>query len=134
MVNQEKLRTLMTRAKSLTINSVFGGSDVCGYGVRIEENQAFIFLDKGACGSGNNRRYDSGERVAGSSNEITLREGIKFTPSTGGSAEVLFIPPDPDVIINANDATQNLYVEVSAPESAPRRVIINKQGLIGLES
>jgi hypothetical protein len=48
-------------------------SVTCGYGVRKEQRRAFVYLDEGACGSGNNRRYDSegGSRLG---NSIALTE------------------------------------------------------------
>jgi len=133
MVNQEKLRLLVTRAKSLTVNSVFGADVMtCGYGIRIEERRAFIFLDRGPCGRGNNRRYDPGEEVAGSINQLSSDSAVRFVPSTGASAEVVFIPPDPDVVINGNDSIEELSVQIISSEGMNRRVIINKQGLIDL--
>ncbi|MFA4999658.1 MAG: type II secretion system protein [Parcubacteria group bacterium] len=135
MINQEKLRLLATRAKSMTINSVFGAhTDSCGYGVRVERDKAFIFLDHGICGEGNNRIYDLGEEVTGSINTITLREGITFASSTGETAEVLFIPPDPRVVINGNEAVSEVTFEVRSPTGASKKVIINKQGLINLQN
>jgi len=133
MVNQEKLRLLATRAKSLTVNSVFGADVMtCGYGIRIEERRAFIFLDQGPCGRGNNRRYDPGEEVAGSINYLSSDSAVRFVPSTGASAEVIFIPPDPDVAINGDGAVSELSIQVISSEGRTRRVIINKQGLISL--
>jgi type II secretory pathway pseudopilin PulG len=135
MISQEKLRLLTTRAKSMTINSVFGtANNTCGYGIRIEQRKAFIFIDRGACGAGNNRRYDSGEEVPGSANSITLAEGIVFLPSTGENVEVVFIPPDPRTVINGSDGINEVDIEVRAPSGMSRRVIINKQGLINMKN
>lgn len=135
MISQEKLRLLTTRAKSMTINSVFGtANNTCGYGIRVEKGKAFIFLDRGACGSGNNQRYDSGEEVPGSANSMNLTEGISFLPSTGESVEVVFIPPDPRTVINGSDGINEVDIEVRAPSGMTRRVIINKQGLINMKN
>lgn len=135
MVNREKLRLLAARAKSLTVNSVFEeGGNTCGYGIRTEERQAFIFLDSGACGSGNNKKYDAGERVAGSANEVILREGVKFEPSSGSVAEVVFIPPNPSVAINGSESTKEISISVIIPNGRSRSVIINNQGLISLKN
>ncbi|MFA5053133.1 MAG: type II secretion system protein [Parcubacteria group bacterium] len=134
MISQEKLRLLMTRAKSMTINSIFGtGVDSCGYGIRIEANRAFIFLDKGTCNGGSNQTYDPGEEVTGSVNSISLTEGLTFIPSTGETAEVVFIPPNPRVVIN-NSETEELTVQVKSPTGLSRKVIINRQGLINLSN
>ena len=135
MISQEKLRLLATRAKSMTVNSVYTSASVtCGYGVRIEQRRAFVFLDEGACGSGNNRQYDSGEEVTGSANSIALTEGIVFLPSTGETAEVVFIPPYSETVINGDSGVSEVDVEVRAPSGMKRRVIINNQGLINMKN
>jgi len=135
MISQEKLRLLATRAKSMTLNSVYTSASVtCGYGVRIEQRRAFVFLDEGACGSGNNRRYDSGEEVPGSANSIALTEGIVFLPSTGETAEVVFIPPYSETVIIGDSVVSEVDVEVRAPSGMKRRVIINNQGLINMKN
>jgi type II secretory pathway pseudopilin PulG len=136
MISQEKLRLLATRAKSMTANSVVGtiASENCGYGVRVEQRRAFVFLDSGACGSGNNKRYDPGEEIPGSANSITLAEGIVFLPSTGENAEVVFIPPYSETVINGNESVEEVDIEVRAPSGMSRRVIINDQGLINMKN
>ena len=131
MINQEKLRLLITRAKSLTLSGIVpAGGDTCGHGVRIERNKAFIFLDRGQCGINNSRRYDGGEEVPGAANSIILREGVTFSTSLGDNVDIVFIPPDPDTTINGNEANVSIQINLPPPSEIRRRITVNNQGLI----
>jgi len=133
MINQEKLRLLITRAKSMTLSGIVpAGGDTCGYGVRIEQNRAFIFLDRGRCGINNSRRYEGGEEVSGAVNSIILREGVNFSTSLGDSVDIVFIPPDPDTVINGSEAISGVSIQInlSPPSEIRRRITVNNQGLI----
>jgi len=137
MINQEKLRLLIMRAKSMTLSGIVpAGGNTCGYGVRIERNRAFIFLDRGQCGINNSRGYDAGEEVLGAANVINLRYGVAFEPSIGGApvdpVNVVFIPPDPQTVINGADTIGEVSVRVALPAGLYRRITINNQGLIDL--
>jgi len=134
MINQEKLRLLITRAKSMTLSGVVpvevGPS--CGYGVRIESNEAFIFLDRGRCGENNNQRYDMGEEVLGGVNIIILRDGVTFSSSIEEPTDIVFMPPDPRTIINGDSAINEVSVRITLPIGLERRITVNNQGLIDL--
>jgi len=134
MINQEKLRLLITRAKSMTLSGVVPAEagPSCGYGVRIERSGAFIFLDRGRCGENNNQRYDTGEEVLGGVNTITLREGMTFSSSVEEPTDIVFIPPDPRTIINGDNAINEVSVQVALPTGLQRRITVNNQGLIDL--
>jgi hypothetical protein len=137
MMSQEKLRLLVTRAKSLTTNGVFDeGNDICGYGVMIEKNRAFIFADNGVCERGvsgaSNRRYDSGEKLNTSLDSISLAEGLVFLPSSGASAQVVFVPPYLLTVINGSESVGSIEIAIQSPSGLSRKVIINNQGLINL--
>jgi len=134
MINQEKLRLLITRAKSMTLSGVtpVEAGPSCGYGVRIERNGAFIFLDRGQCGAYDNWRYDAGEEVLGGVNTITLRYGATFLSSVEEPTDIVFVPPDPRTIINGNSAINEVLVRVALPNGLERRITINNQGLIDL--
>jgi len=137
MINQEKLRLLIMRAKSMTLSGIVpAGGDTCGHGVRIEKNRAFIFLDRGQCGINNSRGYDMGEEVLGAINIINLSYGVTFEPSIRGastdSVNIVFIPPDPRTIINGDNAISEVLVRVALPTGLQRRIMINNQGLIDL--
>jgi len=133
MINQEKLRLLITRAKSMTLSGIVpAGGDTCGHGVRIERNRAFIFLDRGRCGINNSRRYDRGEKVPGTVNSIILREGVSFSTSLGEGVDIIFIPPDPDTVINGSDTISDVSIQINLPPPSEirRRITVNDQGLI----
>ncbi len=132
MIHQEKLRALISRAKSMTINSVDMAGN-CGYGVRIEQHQAFIFLNRGACGTNNDRRYSAGERISGSANFVRPREGIVFIPPDTG-VDIVFIPPHPHTVINGNDNIENTLIRIESPAGIRRTIRIDRQGLINLEN
>jgi len=133
MINQEKLRLLITRAKSMTLSGVVPeGVISCGYGVRIERDRAFIFLDRGRCGISNNQIYDAGEEAVGTVNNLILREGVFFESSLGDITNIVFIPPDPQTIINADDAITEVSILIMTSLGFHRGILINKQGLIEL--
>jgi hypothetical protein len=100
----------------------------------IEQKRAFLFLDKGTCeGSGigaSNQRYDLGEQLSGSFDSISLTEGIIFLPSSGATAQVVFVPPYSLTVINGNRNVTEIEIEARFPSGTSRRVIINNQGLI----
>jgi type II secretory pathway pseudopilin PulG len=137
MMTQEKLRLLLTRAKSLTLGGVSGeGTDICGYGVMVEEGRAFIFSDNGTCERGvsdeSNRRYDPGEELSSSLDSIQLSEGIVFLPSSGSTTQVVFVPPYLLTVINGEEGLAETEIEVMSPSGLSRKVMINNQGLINL--
>jgi len=130
MIHQEQLRSLIARAKSMTINSVDMAGN-CGYGVRIIRNEAFIFLNRGACGTNNDRRYSTGERISGDANMIRPREGVVFIPPDAG-VDIVFIPPHPHTVINGNDTIANTSISIVSPAGIRRSIRIDRQGLINL--
>ena len=134
MINQERLRLLITRAKSMTLSGIVpAGGDTCGHGVRIERNRAFIFLDRGRCGVGSDRIYNEGEKVPGEVNSILLKEGVTFSTSLGDNVDIVFIPPDPRTAINGNEAISDgvsIQINLPPPSEIRRRITVNNQGLI----
>lgn len=135
LIGQEKTRTLISRAKSLSVNSIFGTSmNACAYGVRINDNKIFIFIDKGACGS-NNLRYDPGEELTGSNNEAEIGGGLKFAdPATGTSfinKDIIFLPPEPRIYVDGSLLLNDIQIGLTIPGTGRySRIIINKYGLI----
>ena len=140
MINQEKLRLLIMRAKSMTLSGIVPvGGDTCGHGVRIERNRAFIFLDRGRCEDiiiNNSRVYNEGEEVPGAANIINLSRGVTFQPFIGVApvsfVNIVFIPPDPRTVINGVDAINEVSVQIALPTGLHRRITINNQGLVDL--
>ncbi|MDD5098833.1 MAG: type II secretion system protein [Candidatus Colwellbacteria bacterium] len=147
-INQEKVRSLASRAKSLAFNSLVeetAGNGVCGYGVHIERDQAFIFADKSADCSSSDRIFSLGdEELIGSVNKVTTDGGMHFYDMSSGiidlsqfggagKIDVLFVPPDPTTYINGNRAG-NAVIGVAFSERDWRKVIIESSGLISVQS
>ena len=146
-INQEKLRTLVSRAKGLTLNSLIEqGSDICGYGVHIERERAFIFADRSATCSASDRIYtSSSEDFPGGINELQAEAGIFFydmssggvtPPSFGngaGKIDVLFVPPDPTTYVNGVMGGSTT-IGVAASSRDWRKVIVEGSGLISTRS
>ncbi|MDD4930985.1 MAG: hypothetical protein PHG66_02395 [Candidatus Colwellbacteria bacterium] len=143
-INQEKLRALISRAKSLSMNSLFqAGSQDCGYGVHLDQNRAIIFIDRGpVC----DHRFNGGEQVLGSSNEVIPKEGIYFADMTSGAAvpgtfggdgtaDIVFLPPDPTTYVNA-DSNRDITLGVIASTASMDqvKVIVERSGLITTRS
>ncbi len=138
IIGQEKTRAIISRAKSLSVNSIFGTSmNACAYGVRIEGSKAFIFMDRGVCGS-NNLRYDLGEQVISANNEIELGAGVMFIdPTTGismNNRDIIFLPPEPILYVDGSVLVNDFQIGISLPgTNRYSRIIINKYGLISVK-
>ncbi len=129
----EELRSLITRAKSLSVSTIVSGqSPVCGYGVHIDRlgRQVFIFRDlpQGGNCPGDNRYSGSDERLTGLLNEVKLDSVL----SLGSDLDVVFIPPDPTTIIGGNLITTEAEIVITGAGGEARRIKINKAGLIDL--
>lgn len=78
---------------------------ICGFGVHIDydKNSAFIFRDVAEnCETNANYAYDAGEELGGYLNEIDLDPKVlQFVEESElPLRDVVFIPPDPIVVIN----------------------------------
>jgi len=130
---QARLTSVLFQARSLSLNS-FGaeirGGDVqiCGYGVNFSPPQTFtIFQDRLAGGTNcaaSNKIFDGGEEVS----VQTLDSAIKITSNF---SNILFMPPEPTVVIDGDSGREQSIVAVSFIDgSNPRQIIVNKYGQI----
>lgn len=119
---QMKIITALQKAKSLAIVG-FGDSLACSYGVNFSASGNLIIFKE--CPQ-NNNQYGSGELYE----EIKL-DGKAVVFSDLGLANVVFIPPEPSVIID-NDANKNeAIVEIKTIDnSATRSIKITNAGQI----
>ncbi len=153
-LQHEKLRSIFVRAKFLSVNSVAGAVQFCGYGVRIDPavKRMFIFGDEGNCET-SDKKYNSSteaDSVQTTSLDVFNEEGgIGFVCLTGVNFDVpdyslsgiqcgtdfVFIPPDPRVSIK-NFSGGNLTGPVAVGVYSKRnpgkmkKIIINQAGLI----
>ena len=140
--SQERLRALISRAKFLTINSLFlPEARVCAYGVEIdaEQGKAVVFEARAKpnlnCPSRDTIRviHQDTDRInlTGSLDVIYLEKGVRFN----NSFNVYFLPPDPFVALYKNGAFQenDITIELSMLNvGIPRRILVNREGLIDL--
>lgn len=138
--SQEQLRALISRAKFLTVNSLFSPEDnICAYGVEINaaEKKAIIFeaRPKINCPTFNtiDTIYQNTDRhyLTGSFNVTHLEKGVRLN----NSFHVYFLPPDPLVALYKNGDFQkdDIMIELFIPNVDSRRgILINKEGLIDL--
>jgi prepilin-type N-terminal cleavage/methylation domain-containing protein len=98
-----------------------------GYGIRLQKNSSdyILFADLN-----NNRTYDSGEEI-----EIpSLGQNLRISDlSPSSPLTIVFIPPDPQVIINPSDSSASITVEVIDISGLQRTIKVNKAGLIYVE-
>lgn len=115
--SQAKVVNLISRAKSLSVATFIdtnglpasGESKICGYGVHVDKElgQVFIFRDLAVdCSDSASSSYrvfseGSDEKLQGTLDLFSLPDTIQFGTATDTTLiNVLFIPPDPTIIIN----------------------------------
>ncbi|HUY69744.1 MAG TPA: type II secretion system protein [Candidatus Tyrphobacter sp.] len=146
--SQEQLRDLITRAKALSVNSVFSsvpGGESCGYGVHIDSVASTAFIFRG-CGADPTffsvyaAANATSTELTGSLNQMAFDRSLKLSFSQAGSysngsaADIFFLPPDPLVYINgANQAGVAEAITIS-PVNNTSKIIwgvnVNSVGLI----
>ena len=156
--NESKLLGLIFNAKALSQSFILEPLDstkqVCAYGVHVDRNArlAFIFQDMVSsttenCETGPNVNiFDSGEALPGAINAFYISDLLEFAPSDPDMPnlnDVVFIPPDPTVIIN-NDptdssnssvGTKSASIIIAAKEDPDTkfRIVVNHAGQISVE-
>lgn len=107
--DQTKIINAVLRAKSLSL-ATFGKSGVpCGYGVHFEKPRTFIiFKDIADDCSRTDHRYSESNEIVES---INLDSALSFSDLT--FSDVLFIPPDPVVIIAPDQNEASLMIKAS---------------------
>lgn len=144
--SQAKIVNLISRAKSLSVTTFVdvlpaaNAPKICGYGVRVdkEARQVFIFRDSALnCSdpaSPNYRVFDKeGLDVKLSSNldVFSIPDTIQFGTATATDdlIDVLFIPPDPTIVVNAG-ASESAQVTLQSKDGNLNFVKINNAGKI----
>lgn len=83
------------------------GESICAYGLHVDRvnKKIFVFqdrvLDSEDC-DGSDDIYTSGEELLGEKNNINIGAEFAFISSTDDLNDVIFIPPDPEVVINSD--------------------------------
>lgn len=127
--SQEQLRTLISRSRALSINSVARGQVLvgqqCGYGTRVDKalNSAFIYY---SCDS---KTFGPGStELSGTLNQMTLDKSLSFS----SDEDIFFLPPDPTVYISGSMTPSSVTVGITAGNGESRGVEVNSAGLIDL--
>lgn len=138
--NQAKLVSLISRAKSLSTSTfldnsadsyVPGDPVTCAYGVHVSKGsgEIFIFRDSAAdCKSSDNIYSGSSERKD-LMNDLSVfkldPKIIEFMPPSGNDLnDVIFIPPDPKVVINNDVNKLEALIGLKLKNSDASRIII----------
>lgn len=120
---EAKMLSLISRAKFLSIETFFkeqegpgNGEKICGYGVHVEGNELFIFQDKVAsqdpCSSSNyswNTNNSNDFKMGGELDRMIIDTQIFKMTST--LQNIVFIPPDPDIVINGDKDSEDYTSE-----------------------
>lgn len=126
---QAKVINTIARARSLSVATFGQGSAPCGYGVHFEAPRTVIlFKDLAAdCGSAD-KKY-----TASNPEEKIEQFYLNSTVSLDlGLTDVLFIPPDPTVVITPNPEAAVLNIKEEGG-TGMASIKINKSGHIGTE-
>jgi len=144
-----KLVALIGRSKSLAQQfsaNAPTGYEICGYGVHVDSAGGKIFIfrdlvsnpdkDTTKCDLANSF-FDSGEELEGELNNMNIDQNALFivTPETNLS-DIVFIPPDPTVIINASSSNTSGLVVLGIKNTTPTvtaGVRVNNFGQISVE-
>ncbi len=120
--NQAKLVSLISRAKSLSTTTFIenslpittGGPErICGYGIHADQGkgEVFIFKDRPDpqsidCATSDNKFSSGDEKLSEQLDVLNLAsQAVKFAPESD-LIDILFIPPDPTIVINGDKSMQ----------------------------
>lgn len=140
--NQAKLVSLIARAKSLsiatfienTLPSAPGSPITCGYGVHVDtaSGEIFIFRDLAVnCASGDNKFGSGDVKLTGQLDVFKLdSQAIQFASDTT-LRDIIFIPPDPTVIINGAVSTKEAAISIEIKGGSSKSTVkVNNAGRI----
>jgi len=148
---EAKSLSLISRAKFLSIETFFeqlgnppGGRKICAYGVHVDydENEIFIFQDRAGAGDSNcngaTNKYESANdgRLTGELDSVKINTSILTLSATSTDRlnDIVFIPPDPDVVINNDAAIRNATIEVGLTDESNSFIItVNDAGQVKRE-
>lgn len=130
--DQAKIINTILRAKSLAIGTYAEETPACGYGVHFvqnEQSQFILFKDLAEPCSDSDNDY-SGEIENFEINELDAK--LKF--SNLEFTDILFIPPEPEVIIKkegADIAANEAIIEIATlDQSSSKTIKVNKFGQV----
>jgi hypothetical protein len=133
-----KTLSIFSRAKLLSTSAFLERGEqskinenlqICGFGVHVdyEKNTAFIFRDVAEnCKTDANNVYDEGEQLGGELNGVVLDKILLHFVGTAENRlnDVVFIPPDPTVMINNDDKIKSARVEIQSRNERLENTII----------
>ncbi len=126
--DQARIVSTILRAKSLAIQAYNADSAFCGYGAHFEPNGTFLIFKDIApeCSASDNRYSGSAETIETGSLEARLGFEAPL-----GVSDVLFIPPDPQVIINGDaNVDDGLITLIARKGNSSVEVKINSAGQV----
>lgn len=129
---QAKIINNVLRAKNLATQIFNQGSPVCGYGVHFDKDKKLFILFKDLA----NPCSNSDNRYSGSAEDLEsgiLDSQIKF--SNLGLFDILFIPPEPIVIIDGDPAKKgDFIVEINSKSGgSPKKIKVNSFGQVSAD-
>ncbi|OGY59107.1 MAG: hypothetical protein A3E61_02375 [Candidatus Colwellbacteria bacterium RIFCSPHIGHO2_12_FULL_43_12] len=141
--NQAKLVSLIARAKSLSTATFFEGTlplnpgdpRICGYGVHVDtvSGEIFIFRDLAVdCVMNGDNRFGSGDiPLTGQLNVFELTPQVTQFASDMTLDDIIFIPPDPTIIINGDTSLKEAMISIEVKDGSSKSIIkINNAGRI----
>jgi len=148
---QYEMLALLFNSKSLSQSFVLNpppSKQICAYGVHIDRfgNKAFVFQDlvddADDCAASDNI-FTSGEELAGPPNNFYLSSQLEYgnstDPASPNLSDIIFIPPDPSVVINHEPpgtrvyASASVIVQLKTDPSQNFKIKVNNFGQISLE-
>ena len=125
--DQAKIMGALLKAKSLSISTYSEADAPCGYGVHINRAMKVIIIFKDLVNIGDNcinadnaytgnyncdgTDVSSDFNLAECEEKSTLDELIDFSDSTT-LENIVYMPPNPDIIINDNDAMNSALIKI----------------------
>jgi len=132
--SQAKVVNLISRAKSLSIATFIDESGlptnpaapkICGYGVHVDKaaGQVFIFRDLAVDCSTSDNKFGSGEMLSSNLDTFSVPNTIQLGADTD-LTDVLFIPPDPIIVINTSKSLPSAKLTLQNKDNATLNVLV----------
>jgi hypothetical protein len=120
---QAKIVNTVLRAKALAVQTFNQAADICGYGVHFEQKSFILFRDAAKdCSASDNRYSGSGEDFQ----KFDLDPALKIQSPI---SDILFIPPDPRVLL-IPDQTEAVLTIAAEDEKSALKIKVNNAGQI----
>jgi len=141
---QAKLVSLITRAKSLSTTTFLegpppspGDPKTCGYGLHVDQalGEAFVFRDLAVNCALSDNRFSSGDvKLESQLNTFKLDTKLYQFAADTTLTDVIFIPPDPVIIINGSVPILEGVLSVEPKDQTNKSIIrINNVGRISTQ-